>query len=54
MKLVKVNFYNSMIIGLVNIFLINRIEFLGASLTTVLIYILSSIISNLYFIKLVK
>lgn len=58
MKLVKVNFYNSLVTGIVNILLnvvlISKFGSLGASLATVSVYILSSIISNLYFIKYVK
>ncbi|MBP2032464.1 O-antigen/teichoic acid export membrane protein [Clostridium algifaecis] len=58
MKLVKVNFYNSLITALVNVFLnivlISKFGSLGASLATVSVYILSSIISNVYFVKYVK
>jgi O-antigen/teichoic acid export membrane protein len=52
MKLVKVNFYNSMITGIANIvlnvILINRLGSLGASLATVSVYIISSILYNIY------
>ncbi|AND84135.1 oligosaccharide flippase family protein [Clostridium tyrobutyricum] len=52
MKLVKVNFYNSMITGianiLLNVILINRLGSLGASLATVSVYIISSILYNIY------
>ncbi|CAB1251628.1 oligosaccharide flippase family protein [Clostridium sp. MT-14] len=58
MKLVKVNFYNSMITGIVNIVLnivlITKFGSIGASLSTVSTYILSSIISNVYLRKYVN
>lgn len=58
MKLVKVNFYNSMVTGianiLLNITLIMRFGSIGASVSTVSTYVLSSIISNIYLKKCFK
>nr|WP_254908709.1 polysaccharide biosynthesis C-terminal domain-containing protein [Clostridium tyrobutyricum] len=58
MKLVKVNFYNSIITGLVNIVfnivLIMNFGSVGASISTVLAYALSGIISNIYIVRYLK
>jgi O-antigen/teichoic acid export membrane protein len=58
MKLVKVNFYNSIITGLanivLNIVLIMNFGSVGASISTVMAYILSGIISNIYIIRYLR
>lgn len=57
-KKVKVNFYNSMISGIANILLdiilIKKYGAIGASVATVLVFIISSLISNIYIIKYLK
>jgi Na+-driven multidrug efflux pump len=55
---VKVNFYNSIVSGSANvvldIILIKRYGSNGAAIATVLIFIISSIISNIYLRKYLK
>lgn len=58
MKKVKVNFINSLVTGLatipLDILLISKLGSTGASFATVLAYILSSLISNIYIAKYLK
>ena len=58
MKEVKVNFYNSIISGVANILLdialIKKMGSNGAAIATVAVYIISSLISNIYLHKKLK
>ena len=58
LRKVKVNFYNSIVSGSANvvldIILIKRYGSNGAAIATVLIFIISSIISNIYLRKYLK
>ncbi|AYD39339.1 polysaccharide biosynthesis protein [Clostridium fermenticellae] len=55
---VKINFYNSIISGIVNvlldIYLIKKYGAIGAAYTTLIVFIISSIISNLFIYKYLR